>query len=305
MHRIGEMKTVSDDEQKSYMAQCRELNAVLQAFEQSEKGLHAGKTMYDGHDHVGVMTSEQEEELQRKIVRGKWQLAKEKALGDVLRDQAVTFEDALTRIQEATGYAHMDDFVSHFIQIEEHNFHRFQYLNSLNVDIDRAQEELAHLRAEARSLGEQESTTDKSEEEHREAAEGKLYKLEQQAQELEEKTYETDTVVEQIVDITARMCKRLGCKMDQASMLPHEKTDEVTEPNLLRWQAALEARTTELLALLAAQQAKGATADDFERPQIALGPKRAGRTVILSTESTGVTTHAADTRAIIRPPSIR
>jgi len=302
LQKITEMKLVSDEEQKNYMAQCRELNAVLQAFEQSEKNMHAGKLMYDLQEHLGAMTSEQEEELQRKIVRGKWQLAKEKALGDVLRDQAVTFEDALTRIQEATGYSHMDDFVSHFIQIEEHNFHRFKYLNSLNQDIERATDEVQRLNVEMVALGEEAGSTDKTWEQVKQEAEEHVSRLEQLGEEVEHKSHALDNNVQTLAEVLTRLAKKMNCHLDLEDLMPHEST-EVSENNLLKWLGAIEARTSELMALSAAQQARIAT-DDFDRPHVSLGPQKMGKTTICSIDASPPNT-AVGTRAMIRPPSIK
>lgn len=52
-------------------------------------------------------------------------------------------------LQIATGFAKIEDFVSHFIQIEELNFHRFQYMHSLNLDIDKMEDEIKNLHVEA------------------------------------------------------------------------------------------------------------------------------------------------------------
>jgi hypothetical protein len=93
---------------------------------------------------------------------GKWQVAKEKALAEVLRGKAEGFEEAFSKIQSATGFERIDDFVAHFIQIEEHNFHRFQYLNSLNVDIDKLETEVAELRREEDVLRQETSTSDRN-----------------------------------------------------------------------------------------------------------------------------------------------
>jgi hypothetical protein len=63
--------------------------------------------------------------LQKKVVKGKWQLAKEKAMTDLLKEQALSFEEAFEKLQVATGFAKIEDFVSHFIQIEELNFREY------------------------------------------------------------------------------------------------------------------------------------------------------------------------------------
>jgi chromosome segregation ATPase len=68
--RIQELRDLADEEQKAYMAQCRELNGVLQAFDEIEAKPSAIGVQLDFADVFGNMTEEQEEELQKKIVKG-------------------------------------------------------------------------------------------------------------------------------------------------------------------------------------------------------------------------------------------
>jgi len=122
--RIEELQHSSDAAQEEFYAQCRELKHVIRAFDMMEERLSKGDDSLPSV--MGNMTAEQEEDLQKKVVKGKWQLAKEKAMTDLLKEQALNFEEAFEKLQQATGFAKIEDFVSHFIQIEELNFHRFQ-----------------------------------------------------------------------------------------------------------------------------------------------------------------------------------
>lgn len=140
--RIEELQHSSDTAQEEFYAQCRELKHVIRAFDLMEEKLSKGDESLPSV--MGNMTAEQEEDLQKKVVKGKWQLAKEKAMTDLLKEQALNFEEAFEKLQAATGFAKIEDFVSHFIQIEELNFHRFQVFFVL---CDLLQQMLADLRA--------------------------------------------------------------------------------------------------------------------------------------------------------------
>jgi len=122
--RIEDLQHASDAMQQEFLEQCRELKHVIRAFDMMEEKLSKGDESLPSV--MGNMTAEQEEDLQKKVVKGKWQLAKEKAMTDLLKEQALNFEEAFEKLQTATGFAKIEDFVSHFIQIEELNFHKFQ-----------------------------------------------------------------------------------------------------------------------------------------------------------------------------------
>ncbi len=95
--RIDDLKRVADTGQEEFLAQCRELKQVMRAFDSMEERLSKGE--FEIPNHMGSMTAEQEEDLQKKVVKGKWQLAKEKAMTDLLKEQALSFEEAFEKLQ--------------------------------------------------------------------------------------------------------------------------------------------------------------------------------------------------------------
>jgi uncharacterized coiled-coil DUF342 family protein len=97
VERIEDLKRLADTGQEEFLAQCRELKQVMRAFDSMEERL--GKGEFEIPNHMGSMTAEQEEDLQKKVVKGKWQLAKEKAMTDLLKEQALSFEEAFEKLQ--------------------------------------------------------------------------------------------------------------------------------------------------------------------------------------------------------------
>ena len=97
VERIEDLKRLADTGQEEFLAQCRELKQVMRAFDSMEERLSKGE--FEIPNHMGSMTAEQEEDLQKKVVKGKWQLAKEKAMTDLLKEQALSFEEAFEKLQ--------------------------------------------------------------------------------------------------------------------------------------------------------------------------------------------------------------
>ena len=79
-------------------------------------------------------------------------------------------------LQIATGFAKIEDFVSHFIQIEELNFHRFQYMHSLNLDIDKMEDEIKNLHVEAEQAMAENKGNNDHWQQHQHAEEAKVHK---------------------------------------------------------------------------------------------------------------------------------
>jgi hypothetical protein len=59
-----------------------------------------------------------------------------------------TFEEAFRKISAATGMSDVDEFVSLFIENEEHNFSLFRYLNEQAAEIERIQNDIQALQEE-------------------------------------------------------------------------------------------------------------------------------------------------------------
>ena len=206
--RIENLQHSADAEQDEFLAQCRELKQVIRAFNAMEEKLSRG----DGAmpDHTGNMTCEQEEELQKQVSKGKWQLDKEKAMTDLLKEQALGFEEAFEKLQIATGFAKIEDFVSHFIQIEELNFHRFQYMHSLNQDIERMEKEVDDLKKEAdHSIVENRGKNDHWQSmKHNTMA--RVDKLTASDMLLEQKIQAMHELFDQLVSRAREICKKVG-----------------------------------------------------------------------------------------------
>jgi len=331
LDRIANLKQVADEEQKQYMMQCRELNSVLQAFEESEGHLSKVRTALGG-DELGNMSSQQDIELNRKIVKGKWQLAKEKALSDLLQDQAQGFEEAFAKIQAATGYTRMEDFVSHFVQIEEHNFHRFKYLNSLIVDIEKISEEVAQLKKEAHTFSSESSLNDRGWEKVKRTTDERIQKLEEMSSEHEVKGDEMSDTLTQAYACVERMARMTHSKLD-TNLLSSDEVS-VSENTFLAWLAVVESKANELVmkfslqnrqqkttklpritgdsAVVQQHQTGSGAVQSFEEDEIAAGRRAAAAaedqnpSPSTDAQQHSPSRHAAHhPRPIVRPPSIK
>lgn len=206
--RIEDLQNQSDSAQEEFLSQCRELKHVVRAFDAMEERLRRGEVAMP--NHMGNMTAEQEEDLQKKVVKGKWQLAKEKALTDMLKEQALSFEEAFEKLQAATGYPKIEDFVSDFIRIEELNFHRFQYMHSLNMDIEKMEEEIKALQAEAQQAVAENKGKDDLWQQLKQDTLEKVHRLSEQDEQLKTKITATQQLIKELSTSARSICKSVG-----------------------------------------------------------------------------------------------
>jgi hypothetical protein len=154
--------------------------------------------------------------------------------------------------QIATGFAKIEDFVSHFIQIEELNFHRFQYMHSLNLDVDKMEDEIRSLRLEAeQALAESKGNSDHWQR-HQHAEEAKVYRLTEQDQQLEAQIRRAQGLIERLSRTSWKICHRIGITDRE---LQQHGIEEDADPalNLLELLGKVENRAIEVSRLPAAR----------------------------------------------------
>ena len=150
-------------------------------------------------------------------------------------------------MQIATGFAKIEDFVSHFIQIEELNFHRFQYMHSLNLDIDKMEDEIKSLHMEAEQAMAENKGNNDNWQQHQHAEEAKVYKLTEQDQHLEGQIKRAQGLIERLSRISWSTCHKIGISEKE---LHQQGIEEDADPalNLLELLGRVETRAVEVLS---------------------------------------------------------
>ena len=88
------------------------------------------------------MTVEQEASLKKKVLRGNWGIAKDKASIHASMEKVQSYEEAFAKIQAATGISDIDELVTTFINAEDQNFALFNYVNELNGECEKLEEQV-------------------------------------------------------------------------------------------------------------------------------------------------------------------
>lgn len=65
------------------------------------------------------------------------------------------FEDAFSKLQEATGLKDIDELVETFLEAEEQNFKLFKFVNELNQEEETLAEEVNHIHMETQRMGDE------------------------------------------------------------------------------------------------------------------------------------------------------
>ena len=84
----------------------------------------------------GAMSMDDEANLKKKVTKGVWSIAKDKANVAASMDKVQSYEEAFNKIKAATGISDIQELVNTFIANEDQNFSLFNYVNEQNNEIE-------------------------------------------------------------------------------------------------------------------------------------------------------------------------
>lgn len=176
---MAALKQQADKEQQEFETEWKELGKMIEQDRKMKDFMKKEREKLSLQEHRGDMTVEQEQTLKKKVLRGNWGIAKDKAsihasmekvrivsfqrpaypptLPCRLRSnlpgspshaphpkprQVQSYEEAFAKIQAATGISDIDELVTTFINAEDQNFALFNYVNELNSECEKLEEQV-------------------------------------------------------------------------------------------------------------------------------------------------------------------
>lgn len=161
----------------------------------------------------------------------------------------VSYDVAFARIQAATGISHVEELVAAFITAEDHNFSMFNFVNELNQEAEKLEEQAAELQSEM----ERHTGAGASEDSHRKRLvaelEEKLAACNARAAALDVKYAAGARTLDGLKAAISIIFEETGCNTAATRELLGDPPGVVTESNVLQFLALIEQRSSELLAL--------------------------------------------------------
>ena len=92
----------------------------------------------------------QQEDEKRRKAKNNWGAVREKKSKaiEAESDKPVAYDEVFAKIQAATGITHVEELVAAFVSAEDHNFSMFNYVNELNQEAEKLEEQTAELQQE-------------------------------------------------------------------------------------------------------------------------------------------------------------
>lgn len=296
-------------EQQEFEEEMAELDRVIEE-DRKKKEVMIREQNREHINQRGEMSKEEEEELKRKVTKGVWGIAKDKATVQVAELKVQSYEEAFNKIKAATGITDIDKLVSTFIENEEQNFSLFNFVNEQNNEIEKLEEQIQQLREE-----EVKYTQESGEDIHQHKQllsdlEKKLQITETSAEKYEKKYQEALRTVNALKTGIQNIFVKAGCEKSALAELLSDAV--VTEANIMQFLGIIEQRTNEILQMWAAtNSAKGVDGDDNSSSAIvqsnsgaAAEQSKAHSAALLSILGQGPTTPMGKQAVQINPPNL-
>ena len=197
----------------------------------------------------GGMSMDEEAGLKKKVTKGVWSIAKDKANVAASIDKVQSYEEAFNKIKAATGISDIQELVNTFIANEDQNFSLFNYVNEQNNEIEKLEEQIAGLRDEEQKF-QRESGDDANQHKQllNELAQ-KLQTTETAAERYESKFQDGLKTVNSLKVGIQSLFSKLEC--NTSSMADMLTDSMVTEANMMQYLGMIEQRTNEVLQMYA------------------------------------------------------
>jgi len=254
VNEMATLKAQADREQAAFEAEWRELGRLIESDKKMKELMkNRSKEERDNAERRGELTMEEEGKLKKKVVRGNWNIAKDRASQQISMEKVQSYSEAFARIQQATGISDIDELVSTFINAEDENFRFFNYINKLNQEIEKLEEQIGETKAEIEKYKGQGANADTQRKKILKDLEERLAKTEARAEVYEQRQSAAQKTMNALKDGISKIFTRIGCNTPAVREMLGD--DGVTEENMMQHLGIIEQRVNEILQMYAASQA--------------------------------------------------
>ena len=252
---ISGLKASAEKEQGEFEHEWKELGQKLEEDRKRQDFLARERQRLAGEETRGQMSKDGEQELKKVVTKGHWNLAKDKAAIHSGMEKVQTYEEAFAKIQAATGISDIDELVRQFIENEDQNFKMFNYLNELNMEIEKGEEALVELKQESDKYKGQDKGAASQRKRLIKELQDRVNEVDGRTGAADEQLRQTSHAVAQIARSIEGLCNKLGC---QSTLLEEMGAEGgCNDSSIMVYLGVLEQRGNELLTSYLGLQSGG------------------------------------------------
>lgn len=193
-------------------------------------------------------SADEESRLKLKVKRAKSMIRKDRESILANQSRVLQYEESFAKIQAATSIADIEELVGVFVAAEDENFKLFNFVNSLNQEIERQEDSIEALNASVKVYAKQEDQTQSSDSQRKVI----LTTLESQVNSTQQATLEFDNqsglmqqTLGSLKSSIEKLAATLGCSAEQQTEL--FGSSGVTELNLNDYLGLIESKANVLI----------------------------------------------------------
>merc|ERR1740138_708691 len=150
--QMAALKQQADKEHAEFEKEWRELGKLIEN-DKKMKEFMRQKVRSKEEGKLAVTNNSEEDKLRKnRSMKSGFDTAKSQVAVTSHQDQIITYEEAFSKIQAATGICDIDDLVQNFINAEDQNYTLFKYNNELSADIEKLEQQIAEFKDEYTTL---------------------------------------------------------------------------------------------------------------------------------------------------------
>lgn len=243
INEMAQLKAMADKEQAQREAEWKALGAII---EEDRRQKEQQRMMEKANLEMNAVAMlDKEESTKKRGMKKSWNLAKDKVTQNVSMDKVQQYGEAFEKIQTATGIQDIDELVTNFVDAEDKNFSLFNYINEMNQEIEKLEEQIADIKGEIETYKAGGVVSDTMRKKELKNMEEKLQRMEAKADLYEKKHEEAMKTVNTLKAGVWNIFNKIGCNTVTVRELLGE--GNVTEGNLMQYLGIVEQRSNELL----------------------------------------------------------
>jgi len=248
-----QLKTQADREQTKFEVEWSQLGQLIEEdrkLKEFQKNKDREKITMNRTDP----SMEEEDKLRKKVNKGSWSIAKDKADIHLSMEKVQSYEEAFAKIQKATKITDIDELVQTFINAEDNNFKLFNYVNDLANKIEKLEEEIGSVTNDIKKYEGHGVSADNQRKKIITSLQSKLSKTEKTAGYYEGRYADARHTCESLKEGIQKIFDKVGC--DDPVMKETLGNAGVTEANMMLFLGLIEQRTNDLVLLFKKQQVR-------------------------------------------------
>ena len=245
--QMAALKQQADKEHAEFEKEWRELGRLIEN-DKKMKEFMRQKERRRLEESLRDANAKQEEEKRKAQKQAMQQAQMKEDANRMNQEKLKIYEEAFSKIQAATGITNIDELVDSFIEAEDKNFSLFNYANTLTADLEKLETEAGGLKGENAQLkGHNLSTKDSAKQKALMQLEERWTKTEKKAEHYEQLYQQSSKTLTSVRAAIQSIFNRIGC--NSVETIERVGTPNISESSMLKFLAAIEERTMEIVSL--------------------------------------------------------